>query len=149
MALTLVDARHAGQVRGGAPCPSDERSWSCFAFIGATAPFGALVDPNLNLGIGRLFALVVTVLLLNRMPIILLLKPLTPALKTWREAAFVGHFGPIGVGASALSIVSTQLIAQSSSRLIARRTCRRCVWTHCWLADLRSLRTRPSQRTTV
>ena len=65
-------------------------NWSCFAFIGATVPFYAFVDPNLNLGLGRLFAVVVTVLLLNRMPIILALKPFTPALKNWREAAFVG-----------------------------------------------------------
>lgn len=34
------------------------------------------------------------------------LKPLIPDIKTWREAVFAGHFGPIGVGAIFVAILA-------------------------------------------
>ena len=36
----------------------------------------------------------------------LALSPLIPDIKTWREALFCGHFGPIGVGAIFISILA-------------------------------------------
>lgn len=43
--------------------------------------------------------LAILVLLFRRLPIVLALYKLIPAIKTWREAVFTGWFGPIGVGA--------------------------------------------------
>ncbi|MDP9358014.1 MAG: cation:proton antiporter [Chloroflexota bacterium] len=50
--------------------------------------------------------LVVTVLLLRRIPALLLLKPLIPQIYRWDAALFVGWFGPIGVGALYLATVA-------------------------------------------
>ena len=36
----------------------------------------------------------------------LALKPIIPDIKTWREALFAGHFGPIGVGAIFIAILA-------------------------------------------
>lgn len=36
----------------------------------------------------------------------LALKPFIPDIKSWREALFCGHFGPIGVGAIFISILA-------------------------------------------
>ena len=36
----------------------------------------------------------------------LALKPIIPDIKSWREALFCGHFGPIGVGAIFISILA-------------------------------------------
>lgn len=44
-------------------------------------------------------ALAAGVLLFRRPPVLLALKPLLPDVRTWREAAFVGWFGPIAVAA--------------------------------------------------
>lgn len=41
----------------------------------------------------------ILVLIFRRLPIVLTLYKLIPAIKTWREAIFTGWFGPIGVGA--------------------------------------------------
>lgn len=43
--------------------------------------------------------LAVLVLLFRRLPIVLAVYKIVPALRTWREAIFCGWFGPIGVGA--------------------------------------------------
>jgi len=44
-------------------------------------------------------ALVAGILVLRRLPILLGLKKMTPALHDWRDAMFVGWFGPIGIAA--------------------------------------------------
>lgn len=50
----------------------------------------------------------ILILLFRRLPIVLLLKPVLPALKTYREASFAGWFGPMGVGAVFLSILAKE-----------------------------------------
>ncbi|KAF2425697.1 hypothetical protein EJ08DRAFT_663507 [Tothia fuscella] len=54
----------------------------------------------------RLVVLSLFVLLFRRIPIMLALKPIIPDIKTWREALFAGHFGPIGVGAIFVAILA-------------------------------------------
>lgn len=55
---------------------------------------------------GRLVAFLVLVLLLRRIPALLLLRAarLLPDVKSYTEALFAGHFGPMGVGALFLAI---------------------------------------------
>lgn len=68
-----------------------------FVYFGATIPW-----PQFNSGDIRAWRLVVAailILLFRRIPIILMLKPIIPDIRTWREALFAGHFGPMGAGA--------------------------------------------------
>lgn len=72
-----------------------------FMYIGIVIPWDSFNDPD---GTGvtypRLIALGVMVLLFRRIPAILALYKLMPAVvKDYKEALFMGYFGPIGVGA--------------------------------------------------
>ncbi|KAF5024483.1 hypothetical protein F66182_3423 [Fusarium sp. NRRL 66182] len=72
-----------------------------FMFIGTALPWDQFNDPD---GTGvtypRLVALGFMVLLFRRIPAILALYKLMPAVvKDYKEALFMGYFGPIGVGA--------------------------------------------------
>lgn len=53
---------------------------------------------------GRLVAFLVLVLAFRRLPIVLLLYRWIPDIRTFREALFCGHFGPMGLGAVFLSM---------------------------------------------
>ncbi|CAO3570739.1 unnamed protein product [Mortierella alpina] len=72
---------------------------ACFVFIGASIPFSSFGDAALGLSVWRLIVLAIAVLILRRLPYLVAMKPLIPAVKSYREAAFAGWFGPIGVGA--------------------------------------------------
>lgn len=65
-----------------------------FAVIGLTIP----IDGWIQLG-WRGPAIAAVLLLLRRPPVLLLLRPLLPQVRGWKEAAFVGWFGPIAVAA--------------------------------------------------
>lgn len=65
-----------------------------FILIGATIPWGAWF--NLG-GVGLI--LCAAILLFRRLPFILALKPLMGTLRSYKDALFVGWFGPIGVAA--------------------------------------------------
>ena len=70
-----------------------------FLYIGALIPFAEMQNAATGLNAGKLVALVFLILLFRRLPAMLLFKPLINELATWREAVFVGFFGPMGVGA--------------------------------------------------
>ncbi|KAF9201230.1 hypothetical protein BGZ49_008543 [Haplosporangium sp. Z 27] len=72
---------------------------ACFVYIGASIPFHSFGDSSLDLSVWRLVVLAILILVLRRLPFVMALKPFIPALTTYREAAFAGWFGPIGVGA--------------------------------------------------
>lgn len=72
---------------------------ACFIYIGASIPFSSFNDAALGLSVWRLIVLAIVILLLRRLPFLIAMKPLIPALTTYRDAAFAGWFGPIGVGA--------------------------------------------------
>jgi NhaP-type Na+/H+ or K+/H+ antiporter len=61
--------------------------------IGMILPF----DAWYRIGWPLLFA-VVLVLLIRRIPMLLLMKPVLRSIRDWPSAVFVGWFGPIGVG---------------------------------------------------
>ncbi|KAK4668274.1 Na+/H+ antiporter [Podospora pseudoanserina] len=70
-----------------------------FIYFGTIIPWEDFNDHAIGLYAWRLVVLAVFVILFRRIPIMMALKPIIPDLKTWREALFAGHFGPIGVGA--------------------------------------------------
>lgn len=71
---------------------------AAFVYVGAWMPFDSFSDKTLSLSIWRLICIAILVLLLRRLPIILGLFKWIPDIKSFREALFCGHFGPIGIG---------------------------------------------------
>jgi sodium/hydrogen antiporter len=70
-------------------------------YIGAIMPWDTFNQPDLTgITVGRLLALGLLVLLLRRIPAMMVMFKLMPAtVKSWKEALFMGYFGPIGIGA--------------------------------------------------
>ena len=70
-------------------------------YIGTIIPWSEFNDPDgTGLTYGRLFLLGIMVILFRRIPAILITYKLMPAVCTdWKEALFMGYFGPIGAGA--------------------------------------------------
>lgn len=70
-------------------------------YIGAIMPWSNFQDPNgTGLTYGRLIGLGILVLLLRRIPAIFALYKFMPEVcQDWKEALFMGYFGPIGIGA--------------------------------------------------
>lgn len=79
---------------------------SLFVVFGALIPWSTFLPQEItpDLGYWELFLFLVLVLIFRRLPIVLGLKRFIPDLKTYREALFCGHFGPMGVGALFLAI---------------------------------------------
>jgi sodium/hydrogen antiporter len=75
---------------------------AAFIFVGAWMPFNMFTDPELSLTVWRLIVIAILVLLLRRLPIVIALYKWIPDIKTFREAVFSGHFGPIGIGVLSL-----------------------------------------------
>ena len=73
---------------------------ACFVYIGAWTPFDDFDDPVLTITVWRLIVISILILLLRRLPIMVALYQWIPDVKTFREAIFSGHFGPMGVGPS-------------------------------------------------
>lgn len=72
-----------------------------FMYIGSIMPWSQFHDPEgTGLTIGRLFLLGFLVIVFRRIPAILMTYKLMPSVCTnYKEALFMGYFGPIGAGA--------------------------------------------------
>ncbi|KAL4722259.1 hypothetical protein ACLX1H_011041 [Fusarium chlamydosporum] len=72
-----------------------------FMYIGAILPWESFNDPTgTGITLPRLFALGFLVLIFRRLPAIFAFYKLMPGVcKNWKEALFMGYFGPIGAGA--------------------------------------------------
>ncbi|KAH7419426.1 alkali metal cation/H+ antiporter Nha1 C terminus-domain-containing protein [Cadophora sp. MPI-SDFR-AT-0126] len=77
-----------------------------FVYLGTIIPWEQYNNAALGLTPWRLVVIALFVIFFRRIPIMLALKPLIPDIKTWREAFFAGHFGPIGVGAIFVAILA-------------------------------------------
>ncbi|KAL8923915.1 MAG: hypothetical protein Q9208_004352 [Pyrenodesmia sp. 3 TL-2023] len=77
-----------------------------FVYLGSIIPWEQYNNAAIGLSPWRLVVISILVLFFRRIPIMLLLKPIVPDIKTWREALFAGHFGPIGVGAIFAAILA-------------------------------------------
>lgn len=73
---------------------------AAFVFVGAWTPFSTFSDANLSLSVWRLIVIGILVILLRRLPVMIALYKWIPDVKTFREAIFSGHFGPMGIGKS-------------------------------------------------
>ncbi|KAL7424027.1 hypothetical protein Q5752_001612 [Cryptotrichosporon argae] len=79
---------------------------AAFIYIGAIIPFHSFADASIHLSVWRLVVLAILILLIRRLPAILVLYKFIPDIKTLREAAFTGWFGPMGVGAIFISTLA-------------------------------------------
>jgi len=91
-----------------------------FVYFGTIIPWEQYNSAVIGLSAWRLVVIALLVLFFRRIPIMLALKPLIPDVKTWREALFAGHFGPIGVGAIFVAILArAELETESTTPLAA------------------------------
>lgn len=77
-----------------------------FVYLGSIIPWPQFNDASIGLPVWRLIILAIVVIFLRRIPAVLVMKVINPDIKDWKEALFVGHFGPIGVGAVFASILA-------------------------------------------
>ncbi|KAL9058706.1 MAG: hypothetical protein Q9162_001574 [Coniocarpon cinnabarinum] len=77
-----------------------------FVFLGTVLPWSgfSLREITLTLTPGRLTALLALILVFRRIPATLAFKRFIPDIRTYREALFCGHFGPMGVGGIFLAL---------------------------------------------
>lgn len=87
-----------------------------FVYFGSIIPWEDYNAPDIGLTPWRLVVIAILVILFRRIPIMLLLKPIIPDVKTWREALFAGHFGPIGVGAIFAAILARAELEYDSTQ---------------------------------
>ncbi|KAK3048742.1 Na+/H+ antiporter [Extremus antarcticus] len=89
-----------------------------FVYFGTIIPWDQYNAAVLGLDVWRLVVIAILVLFFRRIPIMMALKPIIPDIKTWREALFAGHFGPIGVGAIFVAILArAELEVESTTPL--------------------------------
>jgi NhaP-type Na+/H+ or K+/H+ antiporter len=79
---------------------------SLFGFFGSIIPWNQFGprDVTPHCGVWQLLLFLVLVLLYRRIPIGYAMKRFVPDLRTYREALFCGHFGPMGADALFLAI---------------------------------------------
>jgi Na(+)/H(+) antiporter len=77
-----------------------------FVYFGTIIPWDQFNSPELGTAAWKLVIIALFVVFFRRIPIMLALKPFIPDIKSWREALFAGHFGPIGVGAIFIAILA-------------------------------------------
>lgn len=88
-----------------------------FVYLGTIIPWYAFEPQTITPFItpGRLVAFLILVLLFRRLPVVLALYRWIPDIRTFREAAFCGHFGPMGVGALFLAIEARAVLENGNS----------------------------------
>ncbi|KAJ5918541.1 Na(+)/H(+) antiporter [Penicillium verhagenii] len=87
-----------------------------FVYFGAIIPWEDYNIPDIGIVPWRLVVIALLVIFFRRIPIMLLMKPFIPDIKTWREALFAGHFGPIGVGAIFAAILARAELENDSTQ---------------------------------
>ncbi|TRM60584.1 Sodium/hydrogen exchanger family-domain-containing protein [Schizophyllum amplum] len=98
---------------------------AAFIYVGAWMPFDAFSDGDLTLSVWRLIVIAILILLLRRLPIMIALYRWIPDIKTFREAVFTGHFGPMGIGAVFISTLAAEILTEheddsEQTRLLAK-----------------------------
>ncbi|KAJ2690903.1 hypothetical protein IWW39_000412 [Coemansia spiralis] len=81
-------------------------NFTFFIYLGTIIPWNELASGVDTLTTGRLVVSAVLILLFRRLPVVLAVTRLTPAIETFRESLFAGWFGPIGVGAVFYAMVA-------------------------------------------
>lgn len=91
---------------------------SMFIYFGTIIPWHLIEAPTSLTPVitpGKLVGLLILILLFRRIPIVVALKPFIPDIKTWHEALFCGHFGPMGLGALFLVIEARAVLETGRS----------------------------------
>ena len=90
---------------------------SMFVYFGAIIPWSHFTPGKWTPDItpGRLVGLLILILLFRRIPIVLAMKRFVPDIRTYREALFCGHFGPMGLGALFLVIEARAQLENGTS----------------------------------
>ena len=88
-----------------------------FVYLGTIIPWYAFSPQPVAEWItpGRLIAFVVLVLLFRRIPVVLATYRWIPDIRTFREALFCGHFGPMGLGGVFLAIEARAQLENGTS----------------------------------
>jgi len=94
-----------------------------FLWLGAACPRSEFANNGQVIGLGRLVALGLLILLLRRPPVIFGLQSLLKEVQGSRNALFMGHFGPIGVSAifylyEALEFLEKNISAPEDARSV-------------------------------
>lgn len=92
-----------------------------FMYIGMIIPWGDYNNGDIGLSGWRMVVLGITVILLRRLPWVLALYKIIPALHTWQQGFFTGWFGPIGVGAVYYIEVAIRSVPDDHTRDHLRR----------------------------
>ena len=90
-------------------------NYAYFIYFGAIVPWRQFNNGDIGCNVWRLIILAIVVIFLRRIPAVLVMRRFIPDIKSWREALFVGHFGPIGVGAIFAAILSRSELEASVS----------------------------------
>lgn len=90
-----------------------------FVYFGTIIPWDQFNSPELGTAAWKLVIIALFVVFFRRIPIMLALKPFIPDIKSWREALFAGHFGPIGVGAIFIAILARADLETGSTTPLA------------------------------
>lgn len=90
-----------------------------FVYFGTIIPWDQYNAPAYGLEPWRLVVIAILVIFFRRIPAMMALKPFIPDIKTWREALFAGHFGPIGVGAIFVAILARAELETSGTTPLA------------------------------
>lgn len=77
-----------------------------FVYFGAIIPWSQFNAPDLSITPWRLVVLSILILIFRRIPAVFACFKFNPDIRTWREALFCGHFGPMGVGAIFFAILA-------------------------------------------
>lgn len=93
-----------------------------FMYIGIIIPWHDFSNEDLGLSGWRVVVLGIMVILLRRIPWVMAAYQITPVLQSWQESAFVGWFGPIGVGAVYYIEVALRAVPDDHTREHLRRT---------------------------
>ncbi|KAH9924662.1 Sodium/hydrogen exchanger family-domain-containing protein [Epithele typhae] len=88
---------------------------AAFVFVGAWMPFNDFANAELTLSVWRLLVIGILTMILRRLPIVIALYRWIPDIKTFREAIFSGHFGPMGIGAIFISTLAAQELPEAES----------------------------------
>lgn len=88
-----------------------------FVYFGTIMPWQAFQPSDVAPSItpARLAGFVLLVLVFRRLPIMLAVYRFTPDIRTFREALFCGHFGPMGLGALFLAMEARAMLETESS----------------------------------
>ncbi|RKF65012.1 putative Na antiporter C3A11.09, partial [Erysiphe neolycopersici] len=77
-----------------------------FVYLGTIIPWEQYNNPQFGITPWRLAVIAICVILFRRIPAMMIFQPFIPDIRSWREALFAGHFGPIGVGAIFVAILA-------------------------------------------